>query len=129
MRILLLSIIIIGDAGEVSHEEVLESQNMTKSFVPQFTNIKHNSKENQDHLDIQQPFRPATEEAEEDEEGEIDGDLTRARVLWVKSLSRLRAKVNSIIIMKCCYWGRGPPCALMQYLTILNFVFPFRFVF
>ena len=52
MRILLLSIIIIGDAGEVSHEEVLESQNMTKSFVPQFTNIKHNSKENQDHLDI-----------------------------------------------------------------------------
>ena len=41
-------------------------------------------------------FRPATEEAEEDEEDEIDGDPTRARVLWVKSLSRLRAQVKKI---------------------------------
>ena len=42
-------------------------------------------------------FRPATEEADEDEDEEIDGDPTRARVLWVKSLSRLRAQVNNRI--------------------------------
>ena len=99
------SIIIVGDAGEVCHEEILESQNMTKS--PHLTNIKHDSKGNQDHLDIQQPFRPATEEVEEDEEGEIDGDPSRARVLWVKSLSRLRAQVNSIMIVTVAIWGGG----------------------
>lgn len=43
-------------------------------------------------------FRPSVEE--EDEEEEADGgildDSTRARVLWVKSLSRLRAQVSRI---------------------------------
>ena len=42
-------------------------------------------------------FRPAAEdEAEEDEE--VDGDPTRARVLWVKSLSRLRAQVCTLVL-------------------------------
>ena len=49
------SLIIIGDAGEVCREEILKSQNMTKSFVPQLANTKHDSKGNQDHLGIQQP--------------------------------------------------------------------------
>ena len=48
-------IIITGDAGEVCSEVVLESQNVTKSFVPLLTDSKSDSKGNQDHLDKQQP--------------------------------------------------------------------------
>lgn len=41
---------ITGDAGEVCSKEVLESQNMIKSFVPQLTGTssKFDSKEDQD---------------------------------------------------------------------------------
>ena len=48
-------LIITGDAGEVCSEEVFESQNVTKSFVPQLTSSKSDFKGNQDHLDKQQP--------------------------------------------------------------------------
>ena len=41
---------ITGDAGEVCSEEVLKSQNMIKSFVPQFTGTSNefDSKGDQD---------------------------------------------------------------------------------
>ena len=43
-------------------------------------------------------FRPsADEEAEDEADGDPLDDATRARVLWVKSLSRLRAQVCRIL--------------------------------
>ena len=47
-------LIILGDADEIYSEEVLESQNVTKSLVPQLTDSKSDSKGNQD-LDEQPP--------------------------------------------------------------------------
>ena len=46
---------ITGDAGEVCSEEVLESHNVTKSFVPKLSPSKFDTKGDQDRPDKQHP--------------------------------------------------------------------------